>query len=138
MGNGKTKKLICLVIRRIHMIKKFFSIFFYHFFCHFFRFLAAVRSTPPKIEKNAKFNFFVEQASQPSPLPTRQEKKCAKKKSRSDFFWASTVARHSSLGRIDRNLVQFLFVIFFRIFFVKFKKVGVGRSYINFLCGYKI
>ena len=36
-------------------------------FNHFFRLLAAVRSTPPKIEKNAKFNFFVnffvEQAS---------------------------------------------------------------------------
>ena len=48
--------------------------------------------------------------SQPSPLPTRQKKNYAKKKSRSDFFLASSTARHSSLGRIDRN---FFLIIFF-------------------------
>ena len=57
------------------------------FFNHFFRFLAAVRSTPPKIEKNAKFNFFVEQASQLSPLPTRQEKNLRQKKIAERFFF---------------------------------------------------
>ena len=36
-------------------------------------------------------------------FPHVRKKKYAKKKSRSDFFLASTVARHSSLGRIDRH-----------------------------------
>ena len=44
-------------------------------------------------------------------FPHVRKKIYAKKKSRSDFFLASSTARHSSLGRIDRNL--------FRIFFRK-------------------
>jgi hypothetical protein len=48
------------------------------------------------------FDCLIQQASQLSPLPTPQSFFDAKKKSRSDFFWASTVTRHSSLGRIDR------------------------------------
>ena len=58
--------------------------------------------------------------SQLSPLPTPQKKFYAKKKSRSDFCLASTVARHSWLGRIDRNFFRICFVFLFVIFFVNF------------------
>ena len=87
------------------------------FFKHFFRFLAAVRSTPPKIEKNAKFNFFVnffvEQASQLSPLPTRQEKKYAKKKIAERFFFWRHPLRVTA--RLDESTV--IFFVIFRWFF---------------------
>ena len=57
--------------------------------------------------------------SQPSPLPTRQEKKIRQKKSRSDFFWRRPLRVTARLDESTVNIFVIFFVNFFRIFFRK-------------------
>ena len=99
-------------------------------FNHFFRLLAAVRSTPPKIEKNAKLNFFGNFFRGTSVTAVAAShtsgKKITPKKNRGAIF-----LRHPLrvIARLDESTVIF-FVFFFRNFFLYFfvKSVNVHVS----------